>query len=197
VDRKSVPGGPGDVEFFTDYTFGAPTGAAVGGTVINTFQWCAFDAVGNFFATGTTTAGVQKIVYLNRALVNTGGPIVLDPLIAAGPYWVSMFAQGELLTVADINGPPNIKTFKITPATGIPGPAVFSTVPLAGYPNNADNMDQMAPNGPTTKATVYFANYGAKPGEVEQILEYQGIVKLFRFPVERPVGIATLPTGQD
>jgi hypothetical protein len=194
---------PADVEFFTNglVNNAAPTGWATG--VDSTFQWCAFDKAGNFFAVGTNTStptAVQEIVYLPEASVNTAAATLIASAISTAPYWVSTYVQnncsntnGEVLAVADLT--PEIQFFKINPVTGVPGPAASSILPLTAYPAGSNKMDQDAPNKCSTKATIYFADYGGS--EVLKTKEYSGAIAVFNGAVPGAVGIATNPTGQE
>jgi hypothetical protein len=197
---RGAGGGAGDIEFFTTGLINrpAPTGVATG--VDTTFQWCAFDLAGNFFATGSTSTGLQQIVYLPAAQVNIAAGVLVNAGITTVPYWVSMYVQlkcsntnGEVLAVADLA--PEIQFFKINPVSGAPGPVATSILPLTGYPVSSDNMDQDAPDRCSTKATIYFADYGGS--ELLKTPEYSGAIAVFNPAVSAAVGVATNPTGQE
>jgi len=205
VAEEGVNGtGPGMVEFFgTPLLGGAATGSATSPSalVADTYQWCAFDLAGNFFATGTTagTSPVQQIDYLTAADVNLPAQAMVASAITTAQYWVSMYVQkkcsntnGEVLAVANLA--PEIVFFKINPGTGVPGPG-GTTLPLTSYPTGTDDMDQDAPNKCSTKAEVYFADYGG--GEVLDTKEYSGAIGVFNIAVPAAVGVATNPTGQE
>lgn len=206
VAERGIGGsGAGVVEFFTNPLVNnlTATGYATAGSasVANTYQWCAFDRAGNFFATGTTApTAVQQIVYLPAANVNLAAQSLSASAITTVPYWVSMYVQpkgsntnGEVLAVANLT--PQIQFFKINSVTGVPGPLASSTLALTGYPAGSDNMDQDAPNMYSTKATIYFADYGGS--EVLKTREYSGAITVFNGAVPEAVGIATNPTGQE
>jgi len=203
VAEEGIGGvGAGMVEFFgTPLIGGAATGNATAGTplVADTYQWCAFDLAGNFFVTGTTTTPAQQIDYLPAVGVNTVGAVLAASAITTAQYWVSMYVQkkcsntnGEVLAVANLT--PEVVFFKINSGTGVPGPG-GSTLALTGYPTGTDDMDQDAPNKCSTKAEVYFADYGG--GEVLDTKEYSGAIGVFNGVVPTAVGVATNPTGQE
>ncbi|HLY03297.1 MAG TPA: hypothetical protein VKR56_12480 [Candidatus Cybelea sp.] len=205
VAERGIGGsGAGVIEFFTSglTSNSSASGYATGsGSVADTFQWCAFDRAGNFFSTGTTSpTAVQEVTYLPDALVNLPAETMVNSGISTAPYWISMYVQlrgsntnGEVLAVEDPT--PEIQFFKINPISGAPGPTASSTLALTGYPSGSDKMYQDAPNMYSTKATIYFADYGAS--EVLKTKEYSGAISVFHTPVSQTVGIATNPTGQE
>ena len=194
VDRNAVKGKPGDVEFFKSYRNSTMTGDATG--VLNTFNWCAFDKRGNFFADGTTSGGAFEIVYLAHANVGKRAQTVLDSMLGSGTDWLSMYVQkpGNLLSVG---GDYEIQNFKINAVTGQPsGPPTITT--LTQYPKGRDPFYQAAPSAGGGSATIYIADYGESAvlqAPVGGSRRTGGPVTPFALQLS-VVGIATHPTGQ-
>jgi hypothetical protein len=197
VDRPAATNGIGDVEFFTDYTHAANTGNASG--VVNTFNWCAFDKIGNFFADGSINygGGGQKIVYLKKANVNLPNKIVTDSFLGSATFWLGMYVlKNSAPTRLSVGGNYQLQNFKIV--GGVPIAAGSTITALAGYPHGIDPFYQAAPSAGGVNATIYIADYGASiinkapeggvglPG---------GPVAAYN-PLNTTVGVATEPSGQ-
>jgi hypothetical protein len=198
VDRPAAPSGTGDVEFFTDYTHAVMTGNASG--VLNTFEWCAFDKIGNFFADGSVGyngAGGQKIVYLKKPNVNLPNKIVTDSLLGSATYWLGMYVlKGSSPSRLSVGGNYQLQNFKIV--AGVPIAAGATVTALTGYPQGRDAFYQAAPSAGGVNATIYIADYGASiinkapeggvglPG---------GAVATYN-SLGTTVGVATEPSGQ-
>ncbi len=79
--------------------------------MLSTFEWCAFDAAGNFFANGTALSGGQKIANLKVANVNLPAQTMHDPGLGIGTYWMGMYvARGT--TRLSVGGNYEIQNFK-------------------------------------------------------------------------------------
>jgi hypothetical protein len=197
VDRPAASNGTGDVEFFTNYTNATMTGSAAG--VLNTFEWCAFDKIGNFFADGSLLyggGGGQKIVYLKKPNVNLPGKVMLDSGLGSATYWLGMYVlKGSSPPRLSVGGNYELQNFKIV--AGVPtGPPTVTALP--GYPTGSDAFYQAAPTTGGINATIYIADYGA--GLVLQAPEGGaglpgGPVSTYN-PLSTTVGVATEPTGQ-
>jgi hypothetical protein len=196
VDRPSGSSGTGDVEFFTNYTFSAMTGSASG--VLNTFEWCAFDGAGNFFADGSINYnnGGQKIVYLKKAYVNLPAQTVVDSGLGTGTYWSGMYVEEGFTNSLSVGGNYEIQNFAI--AGGVPG-GIPTITALAGYPVGSDPFYQAAPSkGAAAAATIYIADYGnstINEAPVGGAGRPGGAVTTYN-PLSATVGVATYPTGQ-
>ncbi len=194
VADRPASTGTGDIEFFTNYSVGTMTGNASGVVIAN--EWCAFDAVGNFFSVGTKPGVGQKILYLRHNLVNLPNKTMLDSNLGSATYWMGMYVQTGYKQLS-VGGNYKIQNFAINPNTGKPH-GVPTVTALTGYPLGSDAFYQPAPTAGGGNASIYIADYGAslvlgapvgggnRPG---------GAISTF-VTLGTAVGIATYPTGQ-